>query len=198
LRSDKLWRELLVSNAPYILIVGGIAASSWLLEKLVRRTPIIGKPLRWFVKIISGLGFVIGILLMATGIVVWAVQGQDSVTQTLLIVTGIALFLKPIKDIRWASLIGLTVGCLCLGYVMLLNPLPPSFFGIESKWIYAAIFLVPALFTYLLFRFVEDLLTFVGTILSFRFVAITIGMLCVIQGILLLLNQSLSEIFQVL
>ncbi|MCK4320241.1 hypothetical protein KAW11_01375 [Candidatus Bathyarchaeota archaeon] len=187
-----------MSNTPFLLIVGGIAATSWVLEKLVRRTPLFGKPLRWLVKIISGLGFIIGILLVATGIVVWAVQGWDSVTQTLLIVTGIALFLKPIKDIRWASLIGLAAGCLCLGYVMLLNPLPPSIFGIESKWIYAVIFLVPTLFTYLLFRFVEDLLTFIGTILSFRLVAITIGTLCVIQGILLLLDRSLFEIFQTL
>lgn len=135
---------------------------------------------------------------MATGILAWAVQGWDSVTQTLLIVTGIALFLKPIKDIRWASLIGLAAGCLCLGYVMLLNPLPPSIFGIESKWIYTVIFLVPTLFTYLLFKFVEDLLTFIGTILSFRLVAITIGTLCVIQGVLLLLDRSLFEIFQTL
>ena len=193
-----MWRELLVSNTPFLLIVGGIATTSWVLEKLVRRTPIFGKPLRWLVKIISGLGFIIGILLMATGILVWAVQGWDSATQTLLIVTGIALFLKPIKDIRWASLIGLAAGCLCLGYVMLLNPLPPSFFGIESKWIYAVIFLVPTLFTYLLFSFVEDLLTFIGTILSFRLVAITIGTLCVIQGVLLLLNRSLFEILQTL
>lgn len=196
MRSDKLWRELLVNNTPFLLIVGGIAATSWLLEKLVRRTPVFGKPLRWLVKIIAGLGFLIGILLMATGVVVWAAQSWDSVTQTLLIVTGIALFLKPIKDIRWASLIGLAAGCMCLGYVMLLNPLPPSFFGIESKWIYAAIFLVPTLFTYLLFRFVEDLLTFIGTILSFRLIAITIGTLCIIQGVLLLLDWSLYEIFQ--
>jgi len=198
LRSDKLWRELLVNNTPYILIVGGVAATSWLLGKLVRRTPVFGKPLRWLVKIIAGLGFILGILLMTTGVVVWAAQSWDSVTQTLLIVTGIALFLKPIKDIRWASLIGLTAGCMCLGYVMLLSPLPPSFFGIESRWIYVAIFLVPTLFTYLLFRFVEDLLTFIGTILSFRLVAITIGTLCIIQGVLLLFDWSLYEIFQAL
>lgn len=198
MRSDKLWRELIVSNAPYILIVGGIAAASWLLEGLARRAPLIGRPVRWSVKIISGLGFLIGILLMTTALIAWwLMQSLDSLTQLLLIVTGIALFLKPIKDVRWASLIGFAAGCFCLGFVYFFYPLPDPIpiLGISSNWIYAVIFLLPTLFVYLLFGFVEDLLSFIGAILSFRLVAITLGVLCIIQGILLLLDRSLIEFF---
>lgn len=186
-----------MDSAPFTLILGGVASASWLLERSIGRSPVVGKPLRWLVRIISGLGFFIGILLMATGVIVWwapPTPRSDSITQLLLIITGIALFLKPIKDVRWASLIGLAAGCLCIGYVYAFHSLPPTFFGIESKWIYAVIFLVPTLFVYLLFKFVEDLLSFIGSVLSFRLTAITLGILCIAQGLLLFLDRSLYEI----
>ncbi|UCG44745.1 MAG: hypothetical protein JSV58_04925 [Candidatus Bathyarchaeota archaeon] len=191
-----LWADLLLVSVPFTLILGGVASASWLLERIVGRSPIAGKPLLWLVKIISRLGFFIGILLMATGAIVWWVQPpslSDSITQLLLVVTGIALFLKPIKDVRWASLTGLVAGSLCFGYVYLYIGLPPVFLGIESRWIYLAIFLVPGLIVYLLFKFVEDLLSFVGSLLSFKVTAITLGMLCVVQGILLFFDRSLYD-----
>jgi hypothetical protein len=155
-----------------------------------------GKPLRWFVKIVSHLGFFVGILLMATGVVVWwvpATSRSDSITQLLLIITGIALFLKPIKDVRWASLTGLVAGSLSFGYVYAFHRLPEFFFGIEARWIYLIIFLVPALIIYLLFKFVEDLLSFIGSLLSFKVTAITLGILCMAQGLLLFFDRSLYE-----
>lgn len=191
-----MWSDLLLASVPFTLILGGVAEASWLLERLLGRSPVAGKPLRWFVKIISHLGFFVGILLMATGIVVWWVpptSRSDSVTQLLLIITGIALFLKPIKDVRWASLTGVIAGSLCFGYVYTFYRLEPVFFGIESRWIYLIIFLVPALIIYLLFKFVEDLLSFIGAFLSFKVTAITLGILCLVQGLLLFLGRSLYE-----
>lgn len=194
------WPELLIDIVPFTLILGGIASASWLLEKSIVHSPIVGKPLHWFVKAASSLGFFIGILLMATGVIVWWAPptiGSDSITQLLLIITGTALFLKPIKDVRWASVIGLTAGCLCVGYVYTFHSLPPTFFGIESRWIYIVIFLVPGLFVYLLFKFVEDLLSFIGGVLSFKLTAITLGVLCITQGLLLFFDRSLYEVFQI-
>jgi len=184
---DLINLTILADYAPYILILGGIIAASWLLERTV-------KPFSWIIKIASSFGFIIGILLLVTGAVVWSTKRWDVFTQYLLIATGLALVLKPIKDIPWAALIGLVIGGLCAGYVYLFFPLPETVFGISSTWIYLAIFFVPALLVYMLFKFIEDLLRLIGIILASKPVSILLGLICIVQGFLLLLDKSLFTI----
>ncbi len=178
---------ILADYVPYILILGGIVAASWLFERTI-------KPLSWIIKIASFFGFIIGILLLITAAAVWSTSALDVYTKYLLIATGLALILKPIKDIPWAALIALLIGGLCAGYVYLFFPLPETVFGISSTWIYLAIFFVPALLVYLLFKFIEDLLRLVGAILASRPVSIILGLICIVQGFLLLLDESLFTI----
>ena len=186
----------MVDYTPYILILGGIIAISWLLERLVKPVPVVGEPASWLVKIVSLFGFFVGILLMVTAAVAWSTKAAqvDTGTQYLLIVAGLALFLKPLKDIPWAALIGLVVGGLCVGFVFLFYPLPETVYGISSMWIYLLIFLIPALFAYVLFKFIEDVLRLIGMILAFKPVALALGLACIVQGILLLLNTSLFTV----
>jgi len=183
----------LVDYAPFILIFGGLLTVSWLLEKL-DGSPMgekaVGKGTRTF----SYLGFFVGILLITTAAVAWSTQKLDVGTRYLLIITGLSLFLKPIKDVPWAALIGLVAGCACAGYAILVLPVPGTVFGISSKWIYLLAFLVPALLAYLLFKFVEDLLRLIGAILTFKPVTIVLGLVCIVQGILMLLDNSLFTI----
>ena len=176
--------KILADYMPYILILGGIVAASWLFERTI-------KPLSWIIKIASFFGFIIGILLMITAAVVWPTP--DAYTQYLLMATGLALILKPIKDIPWAALIASLIGGLCAGYVYLYIPLE-TVFGISSTWVYLIIFFVPALLVYVLFKFIEDLLRLVGAILASRPVSIILGLICIVQGFLLLLNKSLFTI----
>lgn len=178
---------ILADYVPYILILGGVIAASWLLERTV-------KPLSWIVKIASFFGFIVGILLMITAAAVWSPPVPDEYTRYLLVATGLALILKPIKDIPWAALIALLVGGLCAGYVFLYLPLPETVFGISSTWIYLIIFFVPALLVYMLFKFIEDVLRLIGIILASKPVAITLGLICIFQGILLLFDKSLFTI----
>lgn len=186
----------LADYTPYILILGGVAAASWLLEKFARPAPVVGEPVSWLVKVTSLFGFFVGILLLVTAAAAWSAEAPevDIYTRYLLIVTGIALISKPLKDIPWAALIGLAVGGLCVGFVFLFYPLPETVYGISSTWIYLAIFLIPALFVYVLFKFLEDVLRLIGMILAFKPVAITLGLVCIAQGILMLLDKSLFTI----
>jgi len=179
--------NMLADYLPYILILGGVVAASWLLEKTV-------KPLSWIVKIASVFGFIVGILLMVTAAVVWSSPVPDVYTRYLLLATGLALVLKPIKDIPWAALIALLVGGVCAGYVFLYFPLPETVLSISSTWIYVIIFLIPALLVYTLFKFIEDILRLIGTILASKPVAIILGVACIVQGVLLLLDRSLFTI----
>jgi len=188
---------LLVDYTPYILILGGIVAASWLLEKFVRPAPIVGEPVSWLVKLTSLFGFFVGILLLVTATAAWSLEASqvDTGTRYLLIVTGLALFLKPLKDIPWAALIGLVVGGLCAGSVYFFYPLPETVNGISSTWIYLAIFFIPALFVYVIFKFVEDVLRLIGMILASKPVSIVLGLICIAQGILLkFFEQSLFDI----
>jgi len=183
----------LVEYMPYILILGGIIAISWLLEKLVKPVPVVGEPVSWLMKITSLFGFFVGILLIITAWVAWSTKAPqvDAGTQYLLIVAGLALFLKPLKDVPWAALIGLAVGGLCVGFVFFFYPLPKAVYGISSTWIYLVIFLIPALLVYVLFKFIEDVLRLIAMILTFKPVALILGLMCIAQGILLLLDASL-------
>jgi len=187
----------LVDYVPYILILGGLAAASWLVEKLVRPVPVVGQPTSWLVKLTSVFGFLIGILLIVTASAAWSMEASqvDTGTQYLLLITGLALFLKPIKDIPWAALLGLVVGGLCAGFVYLFYPLPETVYGISSTWIYLVIFFIPALLVYMLFKFIEDVLRLIAMVLTFKPVALALGLICILQGILLkFFGQSLFHI----
>lgn len=182
---------ILVDLAPIVLLFGGVTASSWLLEQLLSRAPVVGHLLALLLKALASLGFLVGVLLLVTAASGLSFQALDSGTIILLTVTGLALFLKPLKDVRWAALFGLIAGGLCVGLVFILHPLPEAILGVSSSWVYLLIFLVPALLAYLLFKFIEDLLKLVASILAFKPVTIILGVACIVQGFLLLFNTSL-------
>jgi hypothetical protein len=177
--------------------LGGIIAISWLLERLVRPAPVVGEPTSWLIKITSFFGFFVGILLIISAVVAWSAEAVqvDTGTQYLMIVAGLALFVKPMKDVPWAALLGLVVGGVCAGFIFLFSPLPETVYGISSTWIYLLIFFVPAVLVYMIFKFIEDVLKLIAMVLTFKPVTLALGFICIVQGILLLLNTSLFAIF---
>lgn len=187
--------ELFVDIAPYVLILGGAVAVSWFVEKIVGAMLDVERLMIWLLKGISYFGFLVGILLMATAAVAWSQPvGWDLGTKILLLATGLALFLKPVKDFPIAALIGLTVGCACAAYVILFVPMPETVLGISIRWVYLTIFLIPAFLTYVLFKFVEDVLRLIRIILTFEPVALILGSVCIVNGVLMLFGTSLFAI----
>jgi hypothetical protein len=187
--------NILANYTPYILILGGFIAISWFIEKLVRPVPVVGKPASILTKIVTFFGFFVGILLIVTAGVVWSTQAQvDNYTIYLLIIAGLALFLRPIKEIPWAALLGLIVGGLTVAIIYFFFPLPETVVGIASTWIYLAIFLIPAVLVYMVFKFIEDMLKLIGMILGSKPVTFIVGLVCIAQGVLLLLNMNLFAI----
>lgn len=177
--------SILLGFVPYIFIFGGIVAISKLLSFLTKGSA---------EKILKGLGYLgifVGALLLATGAMILFEQTSSIDIWGLLLVTGLGLVLKPLSKVPFSALLGLTVGLVCVGLLYLYFPLPSTVFGISSLWIYFGIFIVPALIVFLIFKFAEDLMKFVGMILGSWPVMTVLGFLCIAQGILLLLNQSL-------
>jgi len=188
--------SILVNNTEYILIIGGIIAISWFLEKLLKPVPVLGTPASILTKIISFFGFFAGIILIITGAAAWQTQAPqvDTYTTYLLIIAGLVLMLKPIKDFPWAALLGLIAGGLSAGAVYFFFPLPETVLGISAIWVYLIIFLIPAVIVYMVFKFIEDVLKLLGTLLASKPITLIVGFICIAQGVLLLLDKNLFTI----
>ncbi|MCW4021780.1 MAG: hypothetical protein NWF02_01275 [Candidatus Bathyarchaeota archaeon] len=184
---------ILVNNAQYVLILGGIIAMSWFIQKLVKPVPVLGTTASILIRVVSFFGFFIGIALIITGAAAWQSQAPnvDTYTQYLLIIAGFVLMLKPIKDFPWAALLGLLAGGLAVGAVYFFFPLPETVLGIASLWVYVILFFIPAVLVYMVFKFIEDVLKLLGTLLASRPITFIVGLICIAQGILLLLDSNL-------
>ena len=156
--------SILINNAEYILIFGGFVAMSWFVQKVIRPVPVVGAPVSLLSKILSFFGFFIGIFLVVTGAAAWKAQA-----------TNIA-------------------GSLSAGAVYFFFTLPETIFGISSIWFYVAIFLIPAVIVYIVFKFIEDVLKLLGTLLASRPITFIVGAMCIAQGILLILGNNLFTI----
>ena len=177
--------SVLADLAPYILIFGGVVALSKLLSFFFRGST------ANVLKAISYLGILVGALLLATGVIILLNQTSSIEIWGLLVLTGLGLVLKPLSKIPFSALLGLVVGLICVGLLYLYFPLPATVFGVSSLWIYLAVFFVPALVVFLIFKFVEDLVKLFGMVLGSWPVMAVLGFVCIVQGVLLLLNQSL-------
>ncbi|MEM3000529.1 MAG: hypothetical protein QXX34_08415 [Candidatus Bathyarchaeia archaeon] len=181
--------SVLASLAPYILILGGVVA-------LAKFVGVFAKGSAGAVaKAVGFFGFFVGLILLAAGVVVFLGQTANFEVWGLLVVTGLGLVLKPLSKVPFSALLGLAAGLACTGLLYWYYPLPETVLGVSSLWIYLAVFLVPALIVFLISKFVEDLAKFFGMILGSWPVMAVLGLLCLAQGALLLINQSLLAIF---
>ena len=152
--------SFLVALAPYVLIFGGVVAVSKLLSLFIKGSA------STVLKAIGYFGIFVGALLLATGVLVLLEQTSSIEVWGLLVVTGLGLVLKPLSKIPFSALLGLIVGLVCFGLLYLYFPLPATVFGVSSIWIYLAIFFIPALIVFLIFKFVEDLVKLFGMVLG--------------------------------
>ncbi len=170
--------------AAYFLIVGGVCACS----------PLFKRASTGFAKFLSGVGFFvgIGIVIVAAditlrlgllGIYSTPPQGLDDHQYLrfwlpLILILGVLLFSRPIRSLRWASLVAVAAGLLAAYYVKFFLP------SLTAPILVVA-FLIATIAVYALLRFVEDLVEFVGTVLAFPPVAAIIGLVSVFFGILI-------------
>ncbi len=167
------------------MIVGGVCASAPLFKRISTG----------LARFLSGVGFFVGI-----GIVVVAADITLNLNQLssfssppadladhhqylkfwlpLMLVLGLLLFSRPIRNLRWASLVAIAGGLLAAYYLRVLLP------SLNTP-ILAVAFIVATVAIYALLRFVEDLVEFVGTVLVFPPVAVAIGLVSVYFGILI-------------
>lgn len=176
----------MVVSTAIVLIVGGICATAPLFnhasKDLARLLSIIG----FFVGIaviIVAIDLALGLNFLSNAFGIGFEPNTNSNYPYLkyylpvMAVLGILLISRPLKNLRWASLISLGVGILVAAYLRVAFP------GILTNLELGIIFLIVTLLLYTLLRFVEDILETIGSILAFPPIAILVGLVSIYFGI---------------
>jgi len=111
-----------------------------------------------------------------------------------LVGVGIILCIRPIKNIRWGALISLGLGIVLMIVIILLKIF--IFPNSDDIWLWIMVF---SLFGslggfYFSIRIFDTLTVLIGNVLDSPPVAITAGVICVIEGVLVFLSTSIADI----
>ena len=158
---------------PFVLLLVGFTSLAPLFKGRL-------KPISTF---LVAAGFLVGILALLLAYLIFSKGSYDLATLVILTIAGLMLFLRPVRNLRWAALVAFLVGLFTSYYAY-------STFTLTTTAL-IVIFVAVTLLLYLLFKFAEDLLGIVGGILSFPPIAVIIGTICVVQAILILIGTSL-------
>jgi hypothetical protein len=164
---------IFIQNLPIVLLAVGFICLA----------PLFRGPLRLISTILVVIGFFVGILALVLVYMIFSGGSYDAFTLGILGVAGLMLFLRPVKNVRWAAFVALAAGLLVSYYTY-------GAFHITTT-VLIIVFAAATLLLYLLFKFAEDLLGILGSILSFPPVAVIIGVVCVVQALLVLMGASL-------
>jgi hypothetical protein len=171
-----------------ILIVGGVCATA----------PLFNRASKDLARLLSIIGFFVGIAVIIVAIdlalglnFLSSIFGnifEPNTTNSnypylkyylpVMAVLGILLISRPLKNLRWASLISLGVGILVAAYLRVAFP------GLLNNLELGIIFVIITLILYTLLRFVEDILETIGSILAFPPIAVVIGLVSIYFGII--------------
>ena len=100
----------------------------------------------------------------------------------MLIIVGLSLFLKPVKEIPWASMVSLLAASSLTA--MLAYHMPPVlFFGYDLRWLLSIVFLCILFALYVVLKFLEKIFKVIGVILSSDPISLLIGFAGMALGI---------------
>jgi len=188
----------LAELSPIVLIIIGIISGAWFISNVLHVFPgFIDNIADMLSTIAKHAGWIFGALGLVAAAAVFKSNeyiNQGWFTVALLIIVGFALFMEPFKDIPWAALIGLVAGggLAALIYFRYGDRVTGTILGIEMKYILGAIMVIVFLLVFLALKFLEDVTTATTMILRFQPVATFLGLLCILQGILIVLGNPLT------
>lgn len=174
-----------------LLILGGFVAASWLLIRLSSVSE--SEDIVSLTEKVAILGFPVGIvslLMIGAGFYldsqpVGLPSSFDLITLICFGILGLVLILRPIKNFRFGTFLSLGLGL--LGAAILV------FLGANQIKIMAGVFIIIFLLIYGTIRMVEDLYLLIADILSNPIISVSIGVVCIIQGLLQILGFSLAN-----
>lgn len=154
-----------------------------------------------FLKGVTYLGFLVGIIGIITGVsgiilneppsLAYASDSVNYFTSILLIIIGLFTFLKPANDMPIASIIALLAGSAVVIIISII--IPPQVGQIidvffSSQWFFIILYIIIFAITAVLFKFYSAGLMSVSKAISWPPLAFIISIFCLIQGFALLVG----------
>jgi hypothetical protein len=178
-----------------LLLIGGFFAGFYFIYRFFKGKPEEGEKTPLLVRLVTYLGVLIGVIMIGGGVNAWFSKDYVAFTCILAIIVGVALVLKPIKDIPWAAVIGIIAGAVVVfissTYLEFVVNSIANLFGIDAYWLLIAAFILVLLICYMAFKFLEDIGKILGAFLSARPTSFAIMLLCVIEAICAYAGTSL-------
>lgn len=178
-----------------ILILSGIISILAFIERVA--SVLEKEELAEWLKFISLFGFIFGI----SSLIVTAfnfigphlnppISGRQTTWEFLLtgLAMGLTLTLKPIKDMKWASLLSLSAG---IGISILIWIVFPSAPGLLLVGLGVATLFI----LYLALKFIEDFYLLLSSILTSPPLTVGLGAFSLVEGLLLFFNTSILTVF---
>jgi hypothetical protein len=203
--------EWFADSGAIMLVLCGLMALVWFFYEGVRRGWVKPKGEEWerdkvsrTLKVIIGLGLILGVISIVTGIVTMVMDIPPSfayrdnptanindhfdwLTSIALIVMGVAMFLKPLEDLPLAALIGLAAGAGAALLVALI--LPEEFIEaangyVNMKWILFGLFVLVATIVGISIKFWLSTIEAISKFISWPPMALIAAAFCLVQGFL--------------
>ena len=134
--------------------------------------------------------FILGAAMFVMIYVVATEEVVRTFTLIVMVILALTLFLKPLKEIPWAGIVGAIAGGAAAFAASLV--LPSTLFGIDEWIVLLVIFFVVGGIVDMLLHFMEDMLTIATMVVSWKPVMVLVGLVSIAEGAMLLMDSSLA------
>jgi hypothetical protein len=142
-------------------------------------------------------GTFIGFMVGAAMFVIAFFAGTESTvewsTLVLIILLAATLFLKPMRQIPWAGVLGVIVGAAAA--VAASFVLPSTILGVDEWVILVVIFFIVGAIVHTVLHFLEDVLAIATMVLDWKPIMVMIGLVAMVEGALLMMDTSIFSFF---
>ncbi|MHA1313489.1 MAG: hypothetical protein ACTSSI_05430 [Candidatus Helarchaeota archaeon] len=203
--------DFLATNPALTLLLGAIFTGIWLWDIIIRN-PEEEEETPWYIKVIDYSGFFVGLLILIPTGIIMLVSGDlvhfiygpihyDLFTKVLVLLVGLALFFKPLRDAPIATIIGLVGGAIVAFFVIIIVDTPLQviayFGGFDIKWIYVIVFFIIFIVVALALKWAATVLQWIGKILGSKPASLVLAVICILQAILISLPVPVPGVLSI-
>ena len=136
--------------------------------------------------------FILGAGMFVIAFVVWSEEVLDWLSLLIMVILGLTLFVKPLRQIPWAAVMGALVGGAAAAAASFV--VPAEVFGVDEWVILVAVFLIVGAVTHFIFHFIEDLLAIARMALDWKPTMVIVGLVAIAEGALILMDSSILSL----
>lgn len=186
----------------WVMILSGGLLAIWLLENITDPIPLLGSIFDLLVHVGTYLGFIVGILDIFVGYVVWTVQPDAAIVAGVLILMGFTLVMRILSKfplaIVFAAAVGIFGAATMYGIVQPLtaDPLWMNFAGDIINFLISGkgLIIVGAIifvFVYVISGLIFSLIGIIGKIFASAPVSVIIGLAAIAVGVIVIINPAM-------